>query len=126
MTIDGANERNSTHSGRANLDRPFVQRADAGRDRAEVVLRSCQSNENAMIQETELLERVTVRPEIVGGKPIIRGVRFAVEHVLANLAAGDTVDTILSQYPILDPEDIRACLLYAYRAVASEHVYDHG
>ena len=78
-----------------------------------------------MAQQAELLERITVRPEIFGGKPIIRGMRFAVEHVLAKLAVGDTVDTILGDYPILEPEDIQACLLYAYRAVAGEHVYDH-
>ena len=40
-----------------------------------------------MTQEAELLERITVRPEVFGGKPIIRGMRFAVEHVLAKLAA---------------------------------------
>ena len=78
-----------------------------------------------MTQQAEMLERITVRPEIFGGKPIIRGMRFAVEHVLAKLAAGDTVDTILGDYPMLEPEDIQACLLYAYCAVAGEHVFDH-
>ena len=77
-----------------------------------------------MAQDDELLERITVRPDIFGGKPIIRGMRFAVEHVLANLAAGDTVDTLLSQYPILEPEDVQACLIYAHRAVANEYAYD--
>lgn len=79
-----------------------------------------------MTKQSELLERITVRSEIFGGKPIIRCMRVAVEHVLAKLAAGDTVDTILREYPILEPEDIRACLLYAYRAVAGQHVYDRG
>ncbi len=77
-----------------------------------------------MTQETELLNRISVRPDIFGGKPIIRGMRFAVEHVLAKLAAGDTVDTILSEYPILEPEDIHACLLYAYRSVAEEEIHE--
>lgn len=41
-----------------------------------------------MIRENELLERITVRPDVFGGKPIIRDMRISVEHVLANLAAG--------------------------------------
>ena len=50
--------------------------------------------------------------------------RFAVEHVLAKLAAGDTVETLLDQYPILEPDDIQACLLYAYRSVADEEIHE--
>jgi len=53
-----------------------------------------------MNQETSLLDRITVRPDIFGGRPIIRGMRFAVEHVLAKLAAGETVDTILDGEPV--------------------------
>ena len=77
-----------------------------------------------MIQEVDLLARITVRPEIFGGKPIIRGMRFAVEHVLEMMAAGDTAETILSEYPILEPEDIQACLLYAFRSVADEEIHE--
>ncbi len=66
-----------------------------------------------MARETELLDRITVNAEIFGGKPIIRGMRFAVEHVLAKLAAGDTAQTILHEYPLLEPEDIQACILSA-------------
>ncbi len=77
-----------------------------------------------MTQKTELLERITVRPEVFGGKPIIRGMRFAVEHVLAKLAAGDTVETLLDQYPLLEHEDIQACLFYAYRSVADEEIHE--
>lgn len=77
-----------------------------------------------MTQEAELLDRITVRADIFGGKPIIRDMRFAVEHVLEMLAAGDTVDTILSEYPILEPEDIQACLLYAHRSVAGEEIHE--
>ena len=72
----------------------------------------------------ELLKRITVRPEVLGGKPIIRDMRIAVEHVLGMLAAGDTVETILDEYPDLTPEDIQACLLFARRSAAGEHVYD--
>ncbi|HNR33183.1 MAG TPA: DUF433 domain-containing protein [Candidatus Hydrogenedentes bacterium] len=67
------------------------------------------------MDETRLLERITVDPRIFGGKPIIRGRRLAVEHVLGMLAAGDTEESLLAGYPWLEPEDIRACLVYAQR-----------
>jgi uncharacterized protein (DUF433 family) len=69
-----------------------------------------------------LLDRIVVNPKIFSGKPIIRGRRLAVEHVLGMLAAGDTPETILKGYPWLDPEDIQACLLYANRIVSHERV----
>ena len=47
--------------------------------------------------------------------------RMAVEHVLGMLAAGDTAETILREYPFLEPEDIQACLLFAHRARSGEH-----
>ncbi len=74
------------------------------------------------MDEQALLERITVNPKIFGGKPIIRGRRLAVEHVLAMLAAGDAPDTVLAGYPWLQPEDIRACLVYARRLVGHERV----
>jgi len=74
------------------------------------------------MDETKLLERVTVNPKIFGGKPIIRGRRLAVEHVLGMLAAGDTPETILSGYPWLEAEDIQACLVYARRMVGHERI----
>ena len=76
------------------------------------------------LTEDELLKRITVRSDIFGGKPIIRDMRFAVEHVLGMLAAGDSVETILEQYELLEPEDIQACLVFAYRAIAGVSVYD--
>ena len=74
------------------------------------------------MDEQKYLDRITVNPKIFGGKPIIRGRRLAVEHVLGMLAAGDTPDTLLKGYPWLEPEDIRACLVYAYRIVGRERV----
>lgn len=71
---------------------------------------------------TDLLDRITVDPAIFGGKPIIRGRRLAVEHVLGMLAAGDDVATILEGYPWLEREDVLACVEYARRLVAHEHV----
>ena len=65
-----------------------------------------------MTADPELLNRITVRSDVFGGKPIIRDMRIAVEHVLGMLAAGDDAETILEEYPVLEPEDIQACLLY--------------
>jgi len=72
--------------------------------------------------ENELLERITVNPQIFGGKPIVRGRRLAVEHVLGMLGAGDTIKTILEGYPWLEREDVLACLVYARRMVGHERV----
>lgn len=74
------------------------------------------------MQEEDLLTRITYNPEIFGGKPIIRGRRLAVEHVLGMLAAGDTADSLLAGYPWLEREDIQACLLYARKIVAQERI----
>jgi len=69
-----------------------------------------------------LLDRITINPAIFGGKPIIRGRRLAVEHVLEMLAAGDSIETILEGYPWLERDDILACLEYARRHVACERI----
>jgi uncharacterized protein (DUF433 family) len=74
------------------------------------------------MSETELLKRITVNPRIFGGKPIIRGRRLAVEHVLGMLVAGDTTQNLLAAYPWLELEDIQACLLYARKVVGEERV----
>ncbi|NWG52129.1 MAG: DUF433 domain-containing protein [Hydrogenophilaceae bacterium] len=62
-----------------------------------------------------LLSRITSDPAIFGGKPIIRGQRFAVEHLLDYLAGGMTEAELLKEFPFLEPDDIRAALLYAGR-----------
>jgi len=64
-----------------------------------------------------LLERITVNPEICNGKPTIRGMRITVKTILDFLAAGDTVDTILEAYPFLEEKDIQACLQFASMAI---------
>jgi uncharacterized protein (DUF433 family) len=74
--------------------------------------------------EDELLERITVDPTIFGGKPIVRGMRIAVEHVLGMLAAGDSAERVLQEYPLLDAADIQACLDYAHRSLSGEQVQD--
>lgn len=61
----------------------------------------------------DLLQRITVHPDLLDGKPAIRGKRISVETILEFLAAGEPREEILLQYPSLEPEDIDACLVYA-------------
>ena len=74
------------------------------------------------MNEELLLERIRYNPQIFGGKPIIRGRRLAVEHVLGMLSSGDDVDTLLEGYPWLEREDVWACLAYARRLVGHERI----
>lgn len=67
-----------------------------------------------------LLERITSRPEVFGGKPIIRDMRISVELILSLLAQGETVEALLGDYPDLEPEDIQACLAYAHAVIAND------
>lgn len=60
-------------------------------------------------------EIITTNPAICNGKPVIRGMRITVSTILEYLAAGESVEKILEAYPILQPEDIKACLEYATR-----------
>jgi uncharacterized protein (DUF433 family) len=69
-----------------------------------------------------LLSRITCHPDLLGGKPVIRGRRLAVEHVLDMMAAGDDAATILAGYPWLEPEDIQACLAYATLLARHERI----
>jgi uncharacterized protein (DUF433 family) len=60
-----------------------------------------------------LLERISVNPDIVHGRPAVRDTRVRVADVLSLLAAGATEVEVLDDYPYLEPEDIQACLQYA-------------
>ena len=68
-------------------------------------------------------ERIIVDPEVLVGKPIIKGTRIAVEFVLDLLGRGWTIEQILREYDHLTPEDIQACLAYASDMMKSERVY---
>ena len=63
--------------------------------------------------ENQLLERIALNPQVMTGKPVIRGTRLTVEYILNLLAHGATATDILQEYDGLAPEDIRACLLFA-------------
>jgi len=69
------------------------------------------------------LERITVDPNIMTGKPIIRGLRITVDQILKSLAAGIEKKDILQDYPELEEDDIKACLIYAASLVEEERVY---
>ena len=68
-------------------------------------------------------ERITADPNILVGKPIIKGTRIAVEFIIDLLARGWTAQQILKEYDHLTIEDIQACLAYAGELVKEEKVY---
>ena len=77
-----------------------------------------------MTSDDELLKRITVRADVFGGKPIVRDLRISVEHVLGMLAAGETAQGILEEYPFLEPEDVQACMVYAHRSLAGKQEHE--
>ncbi|GHB34150.1 DUF433 domain-containing protein [Mongoliitalea lutea] len=62
----------------------------------------------------ELLDRITIDPEICHGKPTIRGLRYPVEHILELMAAGMSIQELLEDYPDLEKEDFLACLQFDF------------
>ena len=73
-----------------------------------------------MTTSDELLKRITARPEVFGGKPIVRDMRISVELILSLLSQGATQEEVLDDYPGLEPEDIRACIAYAHAVIAGD------
>jgi len=70
----------------------------------------------------ELLRRIEINPEIMGGKPVIKGTRITVESILRRLSEGLNIKEILEDYPYLTEEDIRAALLYASKVLEDETI----
>lgn len=64
-------------------------------------------------------ERITINPDICNGRPVIRGTRIAVQTVLEFLAAGDSIEEVLEEYPGIVREDVQACLDYASRVMGN-------
>lgn len=71
------------------------------------------------------LERITLDPNVMGGKPCIRGMRVTVGTILGLLAAGHSEERILKAYPYLEQEDIREALTYAMWRVEEQEVLLH-
>jgi uncharacterized protein (DUF433 family) len=65
------------------------------------------------VDQKTLLERITIKPGLMGGRPTVRGLRFPVGDVLELLASGLSEKEILEEHPVLEKEDIKAALLYA-------------
>ncbi len=70
------------------------------------------------MNDGQLLERIALNPKVMVGKPVIKGTRLTVEHVLNLLAHGATVSEILDEYEGLTHEDIQACLLFATKSLS--------
>ena len=73
-----------------------------------------------MTTNPELLKRITARPDVFGGKPIVRDMRVSVELILSLLTQGMTPEAILDDYPDLEPDDIRACTAYTHAVIARD------
>lgn len=69
------------------------------------------------MKENQLLERISINPKVMVGKPVIKGTRLTVEYILNLLAHGGTSEEILQEYEGLTQEDIQACLLFATRSL---------
>ena len=74
------------------------------------------------MSENELLARITARPDVFGGKPVIRDMRISVERILSLLAQGLEFDDVLENHPELEREDIRACIAYAHAVIAGDSI----
>ena len=64
-------------------------------------------------------ERIVIVPDVCNGRPVVRGTRIAVQTVLEFLAAGDSVEAVLDEYPTLTRADVQACLDYAARLMGN-------
>ena len=69
------------------------------------------------MKDQQLLKRITLNPQVMVGKPVIKGTRLTVEYILNLLAHGATVEEILEEYDGLTREDIQACLLFATKTL---------
>ncbi len=67
--------------------------------------------------DQKLLERISMNPNVMTGKPVIYGTRLTVEFILKLLAHGQSVQEIINEYKGLTPEDIQACILFANKAL---------
>ncbi len=67
--------------------------------------------------DQQLLDRISVDPRVMAGRPVVRGTRLTVEYILNLLAHGTTADEVLAEYEGLTPEDIQACILFATRSL---------
>lgn len=70
----------------------------------------------------ELLKRIVINPKVMVGKPVIKGTRITVEHIMRELAGGISPAEMIDLYPRLTHEDIRAACAYAAARLAEERI----
>ena len=69
------------------------------------------------MSDEQLLERITINPAVMVGKPVVRGTRLTVEFIMGLLAHGAAADEIVGEYSELTPEDVQACILFATKSL---------
>jgi uncharacterized protein (DUF433 family) len=69
-----------------------------------------------------LLNRITLNPQICGGKPTIRNMRYTVESILEYLSAGDSIENLMEEFTDLEREDFLACIQYALKNIKTSHL----
>ena len=75
------------------------------------------------MKTSRLIRLIEINPDIMLGKPVIKGTRLTVELIVEKIAYGCPTEEILKQYPFLKEDDVKAALLYAARTVANEDIY---
>ncbi|MBN2088088.1 DUF433 domain-containing protein [candidate division KSB1 bacterium] len=75
------------------------------------------------MMQNKLLDRIEINPEIMLGKPVIKGTRITIEIILQKLSQNIPVDEILNDYPKLNPEDIQAAIAYAAMVVSTDEIF---
>lgn len=79
---------------------------------------------HSVFEMKSLLSRITINPEVCHGKPTIRGLRYPVESMLEYLAAGDSFEDVIEEFPDLEREDLQACIEFAAQSLKlkSQHL----
>ena len=75
------------------------------------------------MNEKKLLRRIVLDPDIMLGKPVIKGTRLTVELIVEKIAYGATTETLKKDYPFIAEDDVKAALLYAAKRLANEEVF---
>lgn len=78
---------------------------------------------NLGMSNQDLLSRITVDPEICHGKPCVRGLRYPVEFILEYLAAGDSPEELLAEFPDLERDDILACHAFSRTVLNAKSIH---
>ena len=75
------------------------------------------------MNEKNLLKRIEINPDVMLGKPVIKGTRLPVEIIVEKIAYGESHENILAAYPFLSEKDIQAAILFAAKSLSREEIY---